>query len=114
MDSGASGYLLKNATRKELLEAIELVFQGKEYFSHEASPALRDNAQQEIILTRREVEVLELIANGLTNNEIARTLFVSPTTVDTHRSHLLTKLQARNTAELVKKALTKNILSREE
>lgn len=110
IDNDASGYVLKNATKKELLEAIDQVVKGKDYFSHEASAVLRSGDQQEVLLTRREFEVLELIANGLTNNEIARTLFVSSTTVDTHRSHLLMKLQARNTAELVKKALLKNIL----
>jgi DNA-binding CsgD family transcriptional regulator len=63
------------------------------------------------VLTRREKEVLELIAEGLTNNEMAERLFVSPSTIDTHRKNLLMKLNAKNTAELVKIALVKRLIS---
>lgn len=110
MDNGASGYVLKNATREELKKAIAAVIRGKAFFSDEAARRLKDNETQEIILTRREKEVLELIANGLTNGEIAKSLFVSNTTVDTHRGNLLAKLQAKNTAELVKIALLKKLI----
>ncbi len=111
MENGASGYVLKNATKKELTEAIFTVAKGRDFFSNDAFFTLKSAQQTEIVLTRREKEVLELIANGLTNNEIAQTLFISNTTVDSHRSHLLLKLQARNTADLVKKALTKKLIS---
>ena len=57
------------------------------------------------MLTRRETEVLQLIANGLTNAEMAIQLFISPTTIDTHRKHLLEKFDARNTATLIKRAV---------
>lgn len=111
MENGASGYVLKNATKKELLDAIRTAARGRDYFSHEALKPLRTPAQSGIVLTRREKEVLELIANGLTNNQIAQVLFVSNTTVDTHRSHLLMKLEAKNTAELVKKAFAQKLIS---
>lgn len=111
MENGASGYILKNATKKELTEAIFTVAKGREFFSDEAFLTLKSAQQSEIVLTRREKEVLGLIATGLTNNEIAQKLFISNTTVDSHRSHLLFKLQARNTAELVRKALIKKLIS---
>jgi DNA-binding NarL/FixJ family response regulator len=103
MDSGSSGYVLKNATKEELMEAIEQVAKGKMYLSDEASQTLRKkNEHTSIVLTRREKEVLGLIAEGMTNNEIGDKLFISTTTVDTHRKNLLAKLEAKNTASLVR------------
>lgn len=105
MDNGASGYVLKNATQEELMDAIMTVLKGKTFLSEEASLALRKTESAgKPVLTRREKEVLELIAEGLTNGEIAEKLFVSVTTVDTHRKNLLAKFEAKNTAELVKLA----------
>lgn len=104
MDSGASGYVLKNASQTELMEAIETVAKGKIYFSDEASKTLQKNEATHIILTRREKEVLELIAEGMTNNVIGQKLFISTATVDTHRKNLLAKLNAKNTASLVRMA----------
>ena len=102
--SGASGYVIKNATQQELMEAIHTVVKGKEYLSFDAAVALRkpDTQNNIPVITRREKEVLELIAEGMTNNEIARQLFISSTTVDTHRKNLLSKLGAKNTASLVR------------
>lgn len=106
MENGASGYVLKNATQKELMEAIETVTKGKTFLSHEASISLRKNKSgNNPILTRREKEVLALIADGMTNNEIAQKLFISVTTVDTHRKNLLTKFEAKNMASLIKTAV---------
>jgi len=101
MDNGASGYVLKNATQEELMEAIEIVARGKTYLSDEVSKVLRKQDDSNIVLTRREKEVLELIADGLTNNEIGEKLFISPSTVDTHRKNLLAKFDAKNTASLI-------------
>jgi DNA-binding NarL/FixJ family response regulator len=101
MDNGASGYVLKNATQEELMEAIELVAKGKTYLSNEVSKVLRKQDDADIVLTRREKEVLELIAGGMTNNEIGEKLFISPSTVDTHRKNLLAKFEAKNTASLI-------------
>jgi DNA-binding NarL/FixJ family response regulator len=110
--SGASGYLLKNATQQELMEGIETVVKGKQYLSFDAAVAVRkvDNESEVPIITRREKEVVELIAEGLTNNEIAERLFISSSTVDTHRKNLLAKFGARNTASLVKIVMQFNLL----
>jgi DNA-binding NarL/FixJ family response regulator len=108
MENGASGYLLKNAGKEELLKGIEMAMQRKSYMSHEAALSLRSHESKDLpILTRREKEVLELIAAGLTNQEIAEKLFISYTTVDTHRKNLLQKFNAKNVAVLINLA-TKN------
>lgn len=104
MDNGASGYVLKNATQHELMEAIATVVKGRTYLNEETSQTLRREDAGKIILTRREKEVLELIAEGMTNMEIAGKLFISVTTVDTHRKNLLAKFDARNTASLIRTA----------
>jgi DNA-binding NarL/FixJ family response regulator len=104
MANGASGYVIKNATQQELMDAIHTVVKGKEYLSFDAAVALRKTDQQGDIpvVTRREKEVLALIAEGMTNNEIAQQLFIGISTVDTHRKNLLAKLGAKNTASLVR------------
>jgi DNA-binding NarL/FixJ family response regulator len=110
IENGASGYVLKNATKNELLAAIFTVRMGRSYMSSDAFQLLREQGNKTIILTRREKEVLEFIADGLTNNEIALKLFVSVTTVDTHRKNLLSKFQARNIASLVKMAVQMELI----
>jgi DNA-binding NarL/FixJ family response regulator len=105
MDNGASGYVLKNATREELIEAIEVVMQGQKFLSNEAGATMKKNEDSKIpVLTRREKEVLSLIAEGLTNHEIAEKLFISTSTVDTHRKNLLSKFEVKNTATLIRMA----------
>ena len=105
-ENGASGYVLKNASQNELMEAIVTVAKGRTYLSDEAAVSLKGADSTSIpVITRREKEVLELIANGMTNNEIAQKLFISSTTVDTHRKNLLAKLGAKNTASLVRIAM---------
>jgi DNA-binding NarL/FixJ family response regulator len=112
LNNGASGYVLKNATQQELLEAINTVIKGKQYLSFDAALAFRkpDEASDQPILTRREKEVLSLIAEGLTNNEIAQQLFISSATVDTHRKNLLAKFGTKNTASLIHKAAQMQII----
>ena len=103
--SVASGYVLKNATREEIIEAIKVVVSGEKYLSMEAASTMRENKNANIpVITRREKEVLQLIAEGMTNNEIAEKLFISSTTVDTHRKNLLSKFDTRNTASLIRLA----------
>lgn len=104
MANGASGYVIKNASGEELLEAIRTVAGGKTFMSFDVAQVLRKEPEAEIDVTRREMEVLALISDGLTNSEIAQKLFISNSTVDTHRTNLLEKFSARNTAELVKLA----------
>jgi DNA-binding NarL/FixJ family response regulator len=107
MINGASGYILKNASGQELMEGISTILQGKEYLSFDAAITLRNIDKNCItpVITRREKEVLELIADGFTNNEIAKQLFLSCTTVDTHRKNLLAKFEAKNIASLIKLAM---------
>lgn len=111
MESGASGYVLKNATRDELLLAIETVMRGKIYMSLEAAEMVEKKPEEGVpLLTRREKEVLSLIADGLTTQEIATQLFVSVTTIDTHRKNLLVKFNARNVAAMIKMAMQHQII----
>lgn len=110
IEHGASGYVLKNATKEELIEAIEIVMNGEQYFSDEVSGILVSKIDDIPTITRREKEVLELIALGLTNPEIAEKIFVSVNTADTHRKNLLMKLEAKNTADLVRLAFKYNII----
>jgi two-component system nitrate/nitrite response regulator NarL len=105
---GAAGYVLKNALPEELAEAITKVYAGKKFFSDEVQELL---LQPEApagpaapILTRREKEVLAYIADGLTSQEMADKLFLSPLTIESHRRNLLTKFDVNNTASLVKQA----------
>jgi len=106
MENGASGYVLKNATREELVEAIDAVMQGDQFLSLEAASTISKNETSKVpVLTRREKEVLALIAEGLTNNAIGEKLFISTTTVDTHRKNLLAKFGAKNTAILIRRAV---------
>lgn len=110
IDNGASGYVLKNATKEELLEAISEVLKGKSYFSFEAALALKEARGKQPVITRREKEVLQLIAEGFTNAEISEKLFISMPTVNTHRKSLLEKFEVKNTATLIGKAIKSGLL----
>lgn len=112
VEHGASGYVLKNAGKEELLEAIREVNKGKTYLSFEAGKAMRKDGSAEKIplITRREKEILALIAEGYTNPEIAKKLFISSTTVDSHRKNLLAKMNMKNTASLVKFAVENKLI----
>lgn len=117
LEAGAKGYLFKNADETELLTAIDHVRQGAYYVTPEMDPVLQDflkrdkDRQRGYIkwethpLSSRELDVLKGVIAGLTNQEIADNLFISNRTVDTHRKNILTKLQMKNTAMLVKYAL---------
>ena len=117
LKSGAAGYVLKSAGREELMLAIRTVARGEQYLSHEVSTKLvreymRDGparAQQPDTdthdLTRRELEVLSLIGEGLNNQQIGDRLFISPRTVDTHRTNIMQKLDIHDSANLVRFAI---------
>jgi DNA-binding NarL/FixJ family response regulator len=109
-DAGAKGYLLKNASADQIESALNRVMDGRE--SWLGNPDLKDTfaQQNDLFLTRREIEVLRHIAAGMTNQEIADKLFVSVTTIDSHRKNLIAKLQVKNTAALVSTAYEKKIL----
>src|SRR5665647_619590 len=114
MENGASGYILKNSSREELIEAIHAVHNGDIFFSGEVGKALTEYqkySKTELpLLTPREKEVLELIAEGYTNPQIAEKIFLSPFTVDSHRKNLLAKLNVKNTAMLIKLAVENKLL----
>ena len=100
IQNGAAGYLVKSAAREEIEEALLSVYEGKLYMSLDIS--LSSSDRQELgnipVLSTREKEVLQHIADGLTNPEIAAKLFISRHTVDSHRKNLLTKFGVNNTA----------------
>jgi DNA-binding NarL/FixJ family response regulator len=111
LENGAHGYLLKNSSEDEIIQAVNDVLNGKTHFSYEISDILNKSKNQEpILVTRREHEVLQFIADGLTNQEIADKMFISPLTVDSHRKNLLLKLDAKNTAALVKKGIIMGLI----
>jgi DNA-binding NarL/FixJ family response regulator len=112
VDNGALGYILKNAPEQEIIDAIQAVSKGKKYLAEEVKEALdgKSNRTNQPALTRRELEVLSLIAEGFTNEEVADKLFISPLTIDSHRKNLLAKFQARNTASLIKLAMQNGYL----
>ena len=116
MKNGASGYLLKNTSSTELIEAVKTVHNGGQYLAKEVQEKLISSTlgQQSSSyipkLTRREKEVLKLITEEYTTNEMAEKLFISKATIETHRLHLLSKLDVRNTAGLVKVAIQKGLI----
>ncbi|OYW20607.1 MAG: DNA-binding response regulator [Sphingobacteriales bacterium 12-47-4] len=112
IQNGASGYLVKSASREEIEEAILSVHEGKLYMSLDINLSAADKQEMNNlpVLSSREKEVLVLIADGLTNPQIASKLFISLHTVDSHRKNLLTKFQVNNTAGLIKLAAKFNMI----
>ncbi len=119
LEAGASGYLLKDAGKEEMIRAIRTVAEGDTYYSqkvsstivhHLTNPNKVKKEKSGIPLTKREIEILKLIAGEFSNPEIAEQLFISIRTVDAHRRNLLEKLGAKNTAGLVKYALKHGII----
>ena len=114
INNGASGYLIKSASAEEIAAAIQTVMSGRLYLSlameHLLQPSFRVPSGALPALTKREKEVLRLIADGMTNPQIAGKLFISPLTVDSHRKSLLTKFNVNNTASLVRMAVEQGLL----
>lgn len=116
---GANGYLLKNASKEELVTALEKVKDGELFYSEEVSSILLrpdEEAKKSPVLnslTDREIEIIQLIASGLSNKEIGDKLFISHRTVDTHRTNLMQKLDLHNIAGLVRFAIQHGLLSEE-
>jgi DNA-binding NarL/FixJ family response regulator len=118
--AGASGYMLKEAADTELISAIRVVSAGRFYLSPSAQTMMVSDYLQRVrtgeerdsygALTEREREILKLVAEGYTNNQIAERLFISPKTVDTHRTHIMDKLNLHSRAELVKYAMRRGLL----
>jgi DNA-binding NarL/FixJ family response regulator len=121
--SGAKGFILKNTDKEELLDAVKTVASGDNFFSKDISKLIIDNyirtakesekndGYKEVPLTKREIEILKLIASGYSNQEIANILYISYNTVDTHRKNIMHKLSIKNTAGLVRYAIEKGLIS---
>ncbi len=121
LQAGARGYLLKDSADMDLLLAVEAVSTGKSYFSPAVASVMLDDyvrrlAEKGIVdryesLSEREREIFQLVAEGHSNKEIADLLCVSPATVETHRAHVLQKLDVHSTAELVLYAVRRGVIS---
>ena len=116
IESNVDGYLQKNAQKEEFLQAIETILGGEKYFSKEIKDIylqnnFEKNKEKEIKLTKREVEVISLIAEEFTTQEIADKLFLSKHTIESYRKNLITKLNVRNLAGLTKYAIKKGYVS---
>jgi DNA-binding NarL/FixJ family response regulator len=118
LKAGADAFINKDTGKSELLKAIGNVMNGEKYISPEISTNLFthlsdrniNSPENEKHLTKRELEIIRYIADGFTNIEIAGKLFLSTVTVDTHRKNMLSKLQLKNTASLVKYAAEHKLL----
>jgi len=117
--AGVMGFVEKKAGKSEIKEAIDTVYAGNNYFPQDILRNLifkisnkgEDNlASSDIEISKREKQVLSLICQGLSNNEIAEKLFISPKTVDNHRTSLLSKTHAKNAAHLVMFAIKNHII----
>lgn len=121
LEAGAFGYLFKDCTYDQLIEAINTVYHGKKYLSDKITEVLIQdylNKDEEIQekspeLSERESEILKLIAEGKSTCEIADLLFISVKTVGTHKQHILEKLNLKSTADLIKYAIKKGIVGLE-
>jgi DNA-binding NarL/FixJ family response regulator len=121
LKAGAKGYLLKDSLRSDVIDAIRSVSQGRSFLTRKVSRILQEDYVRLLerrglddsydLLTDREREVLQLVAEGRTNKEVASFLNVSPTTVETHRTHILQKLSLHSVPELILYAVRKGIIS---
>jgi len=121
--SGAKGYLHKNTTREEMLIAIDTVYSGNDFYSDNISKIIlktyiekaKLNAEEILnpheILSKREIEILTMFAEGFINKEIADKLFISIRTVESHKNHIMQKLNLKTQVELVKYAIRHNLIN---
>jgi two-component system response regulator NreC len=120
LKAGAKGYLLKDSPRDDILDAIRGVANGRAFLSRKISRMLQEDYIEQLraknlddsyqLLTDREREILQLLAEGRANKEVANLLNISPTTVETHRGHILRKLALHGTADLILYAVRKKII----
>ncbi len=116
--AGAKGYLPKNTTREELIKAIFEIYNGNEYYNDTISKAILGNYISDIrqtkkpgdVLSVREKEILQMVAEGHLNQEIADKYFISIRTVESHKNHIMRKLGIKNYMELIKYAVRNNII----
>jgi len=116
INSGANGYLLKNADKVEFRMAIDKVLNGGRYFSSEiteslAFPSSDESPELKNVLSEREIEIVQLIAQGLSSQQVADKLFISVRTVETHRKNILSKLNLNNVAGLIRLTFQQGLIS---
>ncbi len=123
INAGAKGYLPKNTSRKELIEDIRVVRNGEEYYAESISNVILksyikkaksgpdDPGGKEALLSKRELEVLRLFAEGHSNQEIADKLFISIRTVESHKNHIMQRLELKSSVDLVKFAIRNNMVN---
>jgi len=121
LSAGAKGYLLKDSAEVDLIRAVQVVAQGKPFFSPSIAKTLLEDYMRYLqqrnlqdsydLLTDREKEILQLLAEGKSNKEVASLLNLSLYTVETHRTHIMQKLNLHNTAEIVLYAVRKKIIA---
>jgi two-component system response regulator NreC len=121
LTAGAKGYLLKDTAHEDLHRAVQTVAQGKPFFSPAIAKVMLEDYVRQLqqsglqdsfdLLTDREKEILQLVAEGKSNQEVATVLNVSPYTVETHRTHMMQKLNLHSTADIVLYAVRKKIIS---
>jgi DNA-binding NarL/FixJ family response regulator len=110
LESGAKGYILKEAPHGTLLRAIEKVAAGEGYIDPALMPAFLPGRDRDEMLTAREREILQLLADGMSNSDVASKLFISQETVKSHVRHILTKLEADTRTQAVAIALREAII----
>jgi len=122
INAGARAYIPKNTSRKELIDAIFAVHRGEEYFADSISNVILKSYikkaktditaldENENLLSKREIEVLRLFGEGMTNQEIADKLFISIRTVESHKNHIMARLELKTTVDLLKFAIKNNIV----
>lgn len=112
IEIGVKSYVVKSESSEELVDSIKYVLAGETYFSSQVQQVVMkkytrgvksNKNQMRVKLTEREIEIVKLISDGLTSHEIASKLFISSRTVETHRSNLLSKVDAKNSMEMLKK-----------
>jgi DNA-binding NarL/FixJ family response regulator len=108
--NGASGYVLKNSMPEEIIKGVETIMEGEIFLCHEVDILMKKETGKHVYLTRREKDLLRLITEGFTNQEISEKLFLGSETVKSYRKNLLFKLNAKNTATLVKIALEQKLV----
>ena len=121
LKAGAKGYMLKDSADTDLIRGVAAIAAGKSFFSPAVAKVMLDDyvrhlAEKGIVdryesLSEREREIFQLVAEGHSNKEVAELLSVSPATVETHRAHILQKLDVHNTAELVLYAVRRGVVS---
>jgi len=119
--AGAKGYILKNSPHEDLVKAVKEVANGGQYFAQEVSKIMAQNYleaekntdsryHKDEVLTKRELEIVKLVAEGLNNQKIADLLCISHRTVDTHRTNIMQKVKVKNVAELVRYAIKNRLV----